>query len=217
MAYFVLLIEDEGLEGQSLYQFLLNTHQNTALAYTPEKADALLAESWPDVIIVNLLAGSLNLAAFEGVISQVGLNVPRLTLVNDTGMNDLPADALIYPPYTNEQLTQKIDQIVTPDRFLRVGPFTLDTQQKNLLHAGKRHKLTPKIYRLLHLLLTHEGQLVQRKTIMKQVWETDYMGDTRTLDVHAHWIREKIEADPSRPKHLLTVRGFGFRFKATVD
>lgn len=216
MGYSVLLIEDRGLTTESVYPALLNANQEIALAHTPEKVSATLATAWPDVIIFNLLGGSLDLAQFDRVIGQTGLDIPRLVLLEKVLLYPISADAFIRPPYTTARLLQQLDQMVAPDRFLRVGEFNLDTHRKTLLHAGKHHRLTPKIYRLLRLLMEHESQIVYRKTIMKEVWETDYMGDTRTLDVHVRWIREKIEADPSHPRHLLTIRGVGYRFKGTV-
>jgi two-component system phosphate regulon response regulator PhoB len=64
----------------------------------------------------------------------------------------------------------------------------------------------------LYLLTSHPNQVLSRKTIMQEVWETDYLGDTRTLDVHIRWLREKIEDNPSRPQRLITIRGTGYRF-----
>jgi two-component system phosphate regulon response regulator PhoB len=81
-----------------------------------------------------------------------------------------------------------------------------------VLHAGQAYSLTPKEFKLLYLLISNSDQILSRKTIMQEVWETDYLGDTRTLDVHIRWIREKIEKNPSRPQRLITIRGVGYRF-----
>ena len=88
----------------------------------------------------------------------------------------------------------------------------VDCEQLNVLCDSQTHSLTPKEFKLLHLLITHPNQVMSRKKIMQDVWDTDYMGDTRTLDVHIRWIREKIEVNPSRPQHLITIRGLGYRF-----
>jgi DNA-binding response OmpR family regulator len=88
----------------------------------------------------------------------------------------------------------------------------IDCQQYKVLRNGKGYWLTPKEFKLLYLLVENQGQILKRKTIMQEIWETDYMGDTRTLDVHIRWIREKIEENPSQPRHLITVRGVGYRF-----
>jgi DNA-binding response OmpR family regulator len=129
----------------------------------------------------------------------------------------LLVDGLLQPPYSQDELTQQIDRLANHQRFMRIGEMTLDIQSKSLLRNGVNHKLTPKLFDLLLLLASHEGHTVFRKTIMKEVWETEYMGDTRTLDVHVRWIREKIEDDPSRPRHLVTVRGAGYCFVAWPD
>ena len=72
--------------------------------------------------------------------------------------------------------------------------------------------LTPMQCRLLHTFMLHPGEILSRQFLMREVWDTDYTGDTRTLEVHVRWIRKKIELNPSRPQHLRTVRGVGYRF-----
>jgi DNA-binding response OmpR family regulator len=63
------------------------------------------------------------------------------------------------------------------------------------------------------LLIEHAGQEVSRSTIMREVWETEYVGDTRTLEVHIRWLRQKLEDDPKHPKRIVTLRGRGYRFE----
>ncbi|MBI3915071.1 MAG: response regulator transcription factor [Chloroflexi bacterium] len=99
-----------------------------------------------------------------------------------------------------------------PPRSLTLGHFTLDLERHKLTRGTKTHALTPKEFDLLELLMRHKGELVSRKIIIKQVWETDYTGDTRTLDVHMRWLRQKVEENPSKPEHLLTLRGQGYKF-----
>jgi DNA-binding response OmpR family regulator len=65
----------------------------------------------------------------------------------------------------------------------------------------------------MRIFIGRVGQTITRKTLMKEVWETDYLGDTRTLDVHIRWVREKVEENPSKPQRLLTVRGQGYKFQ----
>ena len=97
---------------------------------------------------------------------------------------------------------------------LRIGPIHLDAATRTVQGPRGRHQLPPKQCNLLRILMTHAGEVVSRETIMRQVWETEYLADTRTLDVHICWLREKIEPDPARPVHLLTVRGQGYRLVA---
>ena len=103
------------------------------------------------------------------------------------------------------------------DKFLKFKSFTLDVRDRLVIRDGVAVYLTPKLYHLLVLLIDCEGHTLFRKTIMKDVWETDYMGDTRTLDVHIRWLRKKIEDDPNDPKYIRTVRGAGYCFIANPE
>ena len=73
--------------------------------------------------------------------------------------------------------------------------------------------MTPKQCSLLHMLMERRNEVVSRLEIMQEIWQTNFLGDTRTLDVHIRWLRERIERDPSNPQYLLTVRGKGYRFR----
>jgi DNA-binding response OmpR family regulator len=95
---------------------------------------------------------------------------------------------------------------------LRIGNITVDDLKRNMKRSDRVEHLTPKECRLLHLLMEHADEALSRGTIMKEVWETEYLGDTRTLDVHIRWLREKLEDDPSHPRFIITVRGVGYRF-----
>lgn len=94
---------------------------------------------------------------------------------------------------------------------LQMGPLTL--KDCYLYRDGEPLpiKLLPMEARLLAVLLRHRGQVVSRATLMREVWETDYLGDTRTLDVHICWLRRKLETDPANPRLILTLRGWGYR------
>ncbi len=87
----------------------------------------------------------------------------------------------------------------------------LDKEKRIVVCSGKRTRLTPRMVRLLSVLIEHRGEVVERKLLFSQVWETDYTEDTRTLDVHISWLRHAIEVDKDQPKYLKTVRGVGYR------
>jgi DNA-binding response OmpR family regulator len=97
--------------------------------------------------------------------------------------------------------------------MLHAGPLVLDLAHRRVTKNGVPVALTPKEYDLLALLIRHAGQVVSRQTIMEEVWQTSWMGDTRTLDVHIRMIRRDIEDDPSRPRFVRTVRGRGYVFQ----
>jgi two-component system, OmpR family, response regulator RegX3 len=92
------------------------------------------------------------------------------------------------------------------------GPLVLDPDGHEVFVRDRRVDLPPKEFDLLELLLERKGRLLTRDFLISQVWGHDYVGDTKTLDVHVKRLRQKIEEDPHRPKHLLTVRGLGYKF-----
>lgn len=102
-----------------------------------------------------------------------------------------------------------------PTGRLRAGGFSLDLDRRCVVRKdGIEERLTPKECALLYTFINRGGQVLTRRFLMKEIWETDYLGDTRTLDVHVRWLREKIEEEPSQPVYLRTVRGVGYRFEA---
>jgi DNA-binding response OmpR family regulator len=97
---------------------------------------------------------------------------------------------------------------------IRINGLTLDIANRRLITNGEVHHLTPMECRLLAVLMRHAGEVLSRKYLMREVWRTNYYGDTRTLEVHVCWLRKKIEPDPRRPRYLRTVRGRGYQFCA---
>ena len=94
---------------------------------------------------------------------------------------------------------------------LQVGFLLLDVDTRTLVTPKGQYHMTPKATALLHYMMSHHGKVLSRSELMENVWETTFLGDTRTLDVHIRWLRERIEADPSDPKYLTTVRGRGYQ------
>ncbi|MBA3363907.1 MAG: winged helix-turn-helix transcriptional regulator, partial [Actinobacteria bacterium] len=92
------------------------------------------------------------------------------------------------------------------------GPVKLDTDRHEVRVRGDLISLPPKEFALLAMLLRSKGRLLTRDHLIAEVWGADYFGDTKTLDVHVKRLRQKIEEEPHRPTHLLTVRGLGYRF-----
>ena len=90
-------------------------------------------------------------------------------------------------------------------------------QQRLLTAHGKEHRLTPKLAQLMETFLRNPGKTLDREYLMRNVWQTEYMGDTRTLDVHIRWIREAVEGEPGKPRFIVTVRGKGYRFEPDVN
>ena len=199
----VLLIENQNLgNADSLLVNLQDQGHHVDLAHTPEDAVQKTSGLWPSVIVFNSANIAIDVADFQTALNYTRLDIPYLVATNDSG--DL-----------NKNLQQAVKK--QKARFFRQPDLIVDMQQRNVLHNGKKQSLTPKEFRLLKLFIDNKNQILSRKTIMQEVWETDYMGDTRTLDVHIRWIREKTEENPSRPQRLLTIRGVGYRLEVNTE
>jgi DNA-binding response OmpR family regulator len=96
------------------------------------------------------------------------------------------------------------------DSRLTCGPIVLDPGERVLYRGQERFALTPKECRLLEVFLLHQGQVLTRQFLMKEVWQTDYIADTRTLEVHVHWLRRKLARNRASPSYIHTVRGVGY-------
>ncbi len=101
----------------------------------------------------------------------------------------------------------------TPN-VMEVGELTLDLDNRQVTGANGVHHLTPMECRLLKTFMTYPGKVLSRELLMREVWRTNFIGDTRTLEVHVCWLRKKIEEDAQQPQYIKTVRGTGYRFGA---
>ena len=97
---------------------------------------------------------------------------------------------------------------------LEVGDVRLDVERHEVVIRGSEVNLPLKEFELLELLLTNAGRVLPRDTLISRVWGADYVGDTKTLDVHVKRLRAKIEPDPAEPRHIVTVRGLGYKFES---
>lgn len=123
------------------------------------------------------------------------------------------ANAVLTLPFTQRKLINRIAPLLPTDEggLVKAGPIELDLESHVVRAQGKKKMLTPRLVRLLRMLIEHKGEVVERDALFKKVWRTNYTGDTRTLDVHISWLRQAIEKDPKKPKILATIRGMGYR------
>jgi len=168
----------------------------------------------PSMVIIN--AASLRSTGIRICLS-VRKKDPKLPIIlileNDKPVDKDLADSVLALPFTAQKLVNRVKALMPGDgnNIVSAGPIRLDLEHKRVRCLGKNTKLTPRLITLLNILMDKHGEVVEREALFKKVWETNYTGDTRTLDVHISWLRRAIELDPNNPKFLKTIRGVGYR------
>jgi two-component system response regulator RegX3 len=135
---------------------------------------------------------------------------------------ELGADDYVTKPFSHRELVARIRAVLRrrsePDDLLpatlEAGPVRMDVERHTVSVSGAGVKLPLKEFELLELLLRNAGRVLTRMQLIDRVWGSDYVGDTKTLDVHVKRLRAKIEPDPAAPRYLVTVRGLGYKFEA---
>ena len=188
--------------------FLVETTQ------TGRQAESRLDKISPDLVVVNAASlRSSGVRICQSIRNKTD-NLPIILILEPkkTVSKD-SADVLLNLPFTVQKLVNRIKPLLPSDgkNVIHAGPIHLDTERRRVRCLSKNSKLTPRLVMLLNILMDHHGEVVEREHLFKEVWETNYTGDTRTLDVHISWLRRAIELDPLKPKFLKTIRGVGYR------
>ena len=210
----ILIIEGRHAEIPSFATELQKKGFNVDTAKSGSDAISHLNKASPDLVVVN--AASLRSSGVRICQSLHEKNdkLPIILILDkDSTIAKDTADVVLNLPFTVQKLANRIKPLLPGDGkdVLQAGPIRLDTERRRVRCLGKNAKLTPRLVTLLKILMEHHGEVVERKQLFKEVWETDYTGDTRTLDVHVSWLRRAIELDPLKPKFLKTIRGVGYR------
>ena len=132
---------------------------------------------------------------------------------------EVGADDYLIKPFGMRELVARCRALLrrqghgaAPTTNLEQGDLCLYPGECRVTRGGLELKLSPKEYKLLELFMQHPRRVWSRDQLLEQLWGVDYIGDSKTVDVHIRWLREKLEENPSSPVHLITVRGFGYRF-----
>ncbi|MFZ5821134.1 MAG: response regulator transcription factor [Chloroflexota bacterium] len=210
----ILIIEGQHAEIPSFAASLQKKGFDVESARSGADGAARLEEVAPSLAVVN--AASLRSSGVRicQSLREKDSKLP-IILILEAGKsvaND-SADAILYLPFTVQKLVNRIKPLLPGDgnNVLHAGPIRLDIERRRVRCLGKNAKLTPRLVTLLQILIEHHGEVVERETLFKRGWETNYTGDTRTLDVHISWLRRAIELNPLQPKFLRTIRGVGYR------
>ena len=210
----LLVIEGRHAEIPSFATDLQKKGFDVVSAQNGSEAVSKLKQTNPSLVVVN--APSLRSTGIRICLSirKKDAKVPIILIVENEKLVDKElADSVLALPFTVQKLVNRIKALMPGDgdNVVSVGPIRLDVENRRVRSLGKNTRLTPRLITLLQILMDKHGEVVEREALFKKVWETNYTGDTRTLDVHISWLRRAIELDPDNPKFLKTIRGVGYR------
>lgn len=213
----VLLVEGKRTNGSSVEAVLEKLNCQVHLANTGQEALKIAGEFDFQIVVFNSATMRSNGARSCRRLRTKVEALPIIHIRPSKQPIDLSADADVYleQPFTPRKLKNRIKALLPADRnteeIVRCGCITYFRNKRSVEVDGKgESRLTPKLAMLLEEFIRNYNQVITRKQLMQKVWNTDYVGDTRTLDVHIRWVRELIEHDPANPLFLTTVRGKGY-------
>ena len=206
----VLVVDDEETMVRSLSTLLRQEGYEVVAATDGQQAlDTARAER-PDLILLDvMLPGVDGLEVCRQI--RVWSTVPIIMLTAKTAEVDkvvgleVGADDYVTKPFSGRELVARVRA--------NLRRLQMDVGRRRVVVRGLEATLSPKEFDLLKVLMSHPGRVLGRDFLLNQVWGEDFFGDTRTLDVHIRWLREKIEETPSHPTYIQTVHGVGYRFQ----
>jgi two-component system response regulator RegX3 len=222
----VLVVEDEESFSDALSYMLRKEGFEVAVATTGDDALSEFERAGADLVLLDLmLPGLPGTEVCRQLRQRSNVAVIMLT-AKDSEVDkvvglELGADDYVTKPFSSRELVARIRAVLRrgsdPAELLptvvEAGPVRMDVERHTVSVDGDQVKLPLKEFELLELLLRNTGRVLTRGQLIDRVWGVDYVGDTKTLDVHVKRLRAKIEPDPAHPRYLLTVRGLGYKFE----
>ena len=223
----ILIVEDEESLSDPLSYLLGKEGYETAIAEDGQTALSEFSRFDPDLILLDLQLPGLSGTEVCRTIRQTS-SVPIIMLTaKDSEIDkvvglELGADDYVTKPYSSRELVARIRAVLRrqsePEEqataAIVAGPVSMDVERHVVTVNDEPVSLPLKEFELLEMLLRNAGRVLTRGQLIDRVWGSDYVGDTKTLDVHVKRLRSKIEPDPSSPQYLVTVRGLGYKFEA---
>ncbi|WP_067174620.1 response regulator transcription factor [Microtetraspora niveoalba] len=221
----VLVVEDEESFSDALSYMLRKEGFEVVVAATgPEALDAF-DRNGADIVLLDLMLPGLPGTEVCRTLRQRS-KVPVIMLTaKDSEIDkvvglELGADDYVTKPFSSRELVARIRAVLRRQgdveeletAILAVGPVRMDVDRHIVAVRGEHVQLPLKEFELLEVLLRNAGRVLTRGQLIDRVWGADYVGDTKTLDVHVKRLRAKVETDPSNPRCILTVRGLGYKF-----
>jgi two-component system OmpR family response regulator len=225
----ILIVEDDRNLLDTLKYNLRKEGYEVATAVDGAEALEVARREKPDLIILDLMLPKVS--GFEVCrILRKEMIVPILMLTAKAEETDkivgleIGADDYMTKPFSLRELLARVramlrrakmveTQPVVEEALLKVGDIKVDIARHQASKGATTLELTPKEFDLLAFLARNKGFVFSRDQLLEKVWGYDFAGDTRTVDVHIRWLRQKIEMDPSNPKHLVTIRGTGYKLE----
>ncbi|MCQ2496437.1 MAG: response regulator transcription factor [Lachnospiraceae bacterium] len=217
----ILIVEDNKEIGALIADFLRNENYVVTVAEDGNKALSLYERYGAKLVLLDIMLPGLDGFAICSKIRETS-NTPIIIMSAKTGREDklnglmLGADDYIEKPIDIDILVAKIKGIFKR-RFgsdnLVEGDITLDRANKTVSVKGRPVTVTQKEFELLNMLIENKGTTLKKEYLFNAIWGSDSESEFQTLTVHIKWLREKIESDPKKPEHILTVWGVGYRFQ----
>jgi len=228
----LLLVDDEKMITEPLAGQLRQSGYDVLVAHDGRSGLETALQEKPDLVILDILLPGMDGWAVCKELRQAStVPILMLTALGDevdriVGL-ELGADDYLVKPFSTRELLARIRALLRrvkfehlpsrPQQDFIAGDLRLDLDMRQAYKNSEQLILRYKEFELLSYLMSKAGLPVSRAELFDQVWGTDWLGDTRTLDVHIRWLREKIEDDPSNPQYIQTIRGYGYRFIAFGD
>ena len=228
MARTILVVEDETTLRETLADALEAEGFKVVQAADGRDALARFRADGPDLILLDLMLPELSgvevcrIIRAESSVPIVMLTAKDSELDKVVGL-ELGADDYVTKPFSLRELSARIRAIFRrseqgvavekPPAVVDLEQVQVDLAGHRLLRDGETLPIKPKAFDLLAFLIRHPGQVFTRDQLLERVWGYDYAGETRTVDVHVHWLRSQVEADPGSPRFIHTVRGVGYVFR----
>jgi DNA-binding response OmpR family regulator len=228
MARTVLVVDDEPTLRETLAEALEQDGLRVVTAADGLEALERFRAEKPDLILLDLMLPGLSGIEVCRIVRQESQVAILMLTARDSELDkvvglELGADDYVTKPFSLRELQARIrgllrrmegpSQPEAVSQMVELGPVTIDLAGHRLLRDGKPLAVKPKAFELLAFLVRNPGQVFSREQLLDRVWGYEYAGETRTVDVHVHWLRQRIEEDPSKPRFLETVRGVGYVFR----
>lgn len=222
----ILLVEDEEALAESVRYSLEREGFEVVIAADGRRAIERFRTSDPDIVVLDLMLPEMSgLDVCRTIRADSTVPIIMVTAKDSEADKvaglELGADDYVTKPFSVRELVSRIrahlrrrgmGATLPPQDLLEGGPVTLDVARHEVRVDGEMVAFPPKEFELLEALLRRRGRLLTREFLIEEIWGADYVGDTKTLDVHVKRVRRKIEPDPHEPVHLITVRGLGYKF-----